>query len=184
MWCVLVAEGRRSVARLELYEHKQMSVKEGSNRRKADYKQVIRMRECIRISENEMNDCPKDCATFFLETTDKLYVFAAHQSEAQEWIKCLCEQAFPVGRIQLQHEHDDHEWALLIINKTLHVFQDTQTEQRFPRQSGDYPEMQENSLYETADSGKMASPDGQSRSLIIVSESYMKLQQNRPFFKE
>lgn len=100
MWCVLVAEGRRSVARLELYEHKHMSFKEGSTRRKPDYKQVIRLRECIRISENEMDDCPKDCATFLLETTDKLYVFAAHQTESEEWIKCLCEQAFPVGHIQ------------------------------------------------------------------------------------
>ncbi|KAI7793241.1 docking protein 5 [Triplophysa rosa] len=131
VWCVLVAEGRRSVARLELYEHKHMSVKEGSSRRKPDYKQVIRLRECIRISEKEMDDCPKDCATFLLETTDKLYVFAAHQPEAEEWIKCLCEQAFP----------------------------DTQIEQRLQRQSGNlsepvsgYREMQENSLYDTADS--------------------------------
>ncbi|XP_056591743.1 docking protein 3 [Triplophysa dalaica] len=131
VWCVLVAEGRRSVARLELYENKHMSVKEGSSRRKPDYKQVIRLRECIRISENEMDDCPKDCATFFLETTDKLYVFAAHQSEAEEWIKCLCEQAFP----------------------------DTQIELGIQRKSGNLSEpvsgcveMQENSLYDTADS--------------------------------
>lgn len=129
VWCVLLAEGRRSVARLELYEHKHTSVKEGSTKHKADYKQVIRLRECIRISENEMSDCPKDCATFLLETTDKLYVFAAHQSEVEEWIKCLCEQAFP----------------------------DTQVDKRlqsgiFSEHASNYRETKENSLYDTTDS--------------------------------
>ncbi|KAA0703851.1 Docking protein 2 [Triplophysa tibetana] len=131
VWCVLVAEGRRSVARLELYEHKHMSVKEGSSRRKPDYKQVIRLRECIRISENEMDDCPKDCATFFLETTDKLYVFAAHQSEAEEWIKCLCEQAFPDTQIELGKQRKNGNPSEPVSRCI---------------------EMQENSLYDTADS--------------------------------
>ncbi|XP_052464383.1 docking protein 3 [Carassius gibelio] len=132
VWCVLVAEGRRSVSRLELYENKQSSFKQGSSKRKPDYKQVIRLRECIQISEREMADCPKDCAAFYLETSDKLYVFAAQHSELKGWIESLCEQAFP----------------------------DTEAEQRLERESCIYSdpvssshtkEMQENSLYDTAE---------------------------------
>ncbi|XP_051973629.1 docking protein 6-like [Xyrauchen texanus] len=131
VWCVVVAEGWRSVARLELYEHKHMSLKEGSSKRKPD-KRVIRLRECIRISENNMADCPKDCATFLMETSEKLYVFAAQNSEVKGWITSLCEQAFP----------------------------DVQSDQKLTRQNNIYPEsassyqsmeMQENSLYETAE---------------------------------
>uniref|UniRef100_A0A9J8B7G7 Docking protein 2 n=1 Tax=Cyprinus carpio carpio TaxID=630221 RepID=A0A9J8B7G7_CYPCA len=95
VWCVLAAESRRSVSRLELYEHKQSSIKQGSTKRKPDYKQVIRLRECIQISEREIADCPKDCVAFYLETSDKLYLFAAQRSEVKGWIKSLCEQAFP-----------------------------------------------------------------------------------------
>lgn len=103
VWCVLVAEGRRSVARLELYEHKHSSFKQGSTKRKPDYKQVIRLRECIRISNCNMADCPKDCAAFLLETSDKLYVFAGLQSEVKDWISSLCQQAFPVGSVTSNH---------------------------------------------------------------------------------
>ncbi|RXN19925.1 docking 3-like protein [Labeo rohita] len=133
VWCVVVAEGRRSVSRLEVYESKQSSMKQGSSKRKPDYKQVIRLRECIRVSESEMADCPKDCAAFFLETSEKLYMFAAPHSEVKGWIKSLCEQAFP----------------------------DIEAEQRLQRESCVYSEpvissnareMQENSLYDTAES--------------------------------
>lgn len=130
---MVVAEGRRNVARLELYEHKHSSIKQGS-KRKPDYKQVIRLRECIRISESEMADRPKECAAFLLETSDKLYVFASHHTEVKDWIRSLCEQAFP----------------------------NIEDEQRLQRESCIYDpvtvsssnarEMQENSLYDTAES--------------------------------
>uniref|UniRef100_A0A671RKJ4 Docking protein 3-like n=1 Tax=Sinocyclocheilus anshuiensis TaxID=1608454 RepID=A0A671RKJ4_9TELE len=106
VWCVLVAESRRSVSRLELYERKHSSIKQGSSKRKPDYKQVIRLRECIQISEREIAACPKDCAAFYLETSDKVYVFAAQRSEVKDWIKSLCEQAFPVGSITSNHIRD------------------------------------------------------------------------------
>ncbi|XP_067289095.1 docking protein 1 [Pseudorasbora parva] len=130
VWCVVVAEGRRSVARLELYEHKHSSIKKSSSKRKPDYKQVIRLRECIRISENEMADCPKDCAAFLLETSDKLYVFAAHLSEVMGWIRSLCEQAFP------NIEAEQRESC---------IYSD-------PESSSSTKEIQDNSLYETAES--------------------------------
>uniref|UniRef100_A0A8C2FVC5 PH domain-containing protein n=1 Tax=Cyprinus carpio TaxID=7962 RepID=A0A8C2FVC5_CYPCA len=107
VWCVLAAESRRSVSRLELYEHKQSSIKQGSTKRKPDYKQVIRLRECIQISEREIADCPKDCVAFYLETSDKLYLFAAQRSEVKGWIKSLCEQAFPVVILEGQRRERD-----------------------------------------------------------------------------
>ncbi|TRY65437.1 hypothetical protein DNTS_008768 [Danionella cerebrum] len=95
VWCVLVAESKRSVSRLELYEYKQSSKKKASTKHKPDYKQVIRLRDCIRISDCDMSDCPKACATFLLETCDKVYVFAVLHPELKDWTQSLCEQAFP-----------------------------------------------------------------------------------------
>ncbi|XP_016328539.1 docking protein 3-like [Sinocyclocheilus anshuiensis] len=133
VWCVLVAESRRSVSRLELYERKHSSIKQGSSKRKPDYKQVIRLRECIQISEREIAACPKDCAAFYLETSDKVYVFAAQRSEVKDWIKSLCEQAFPdiEGEQRLQRESC--------------LYSD-------PVSSSHTREMKENSLYDTAES--------------------------------
>ncbi|XP_056103904.1 uncharacterized protein LOC130082971 [Rhinichthys klamathensis goyatoka] len=134
VWCVVVAEGRRNVARLELYEHKHSSIKQGSTKRKPDYKQVIRLRECIRISESEMADRPKDCAAFLLETSDKLYVFASHHSEVKDWIRSLCEQAFPNIEAEQRLERESCIYDPVTVS------------------SSNAREMQENSLYDTAES--------------------------------
>ncbi|XP_021327921.2 docking protein 1 [Danio rerio] len=132
VWCVLVAEGRRSVARLELYEHKHSSFKQGTNKRKPDYKQVIRLRECIRISNCDMADCPKDCAAFLLETSDKLYVFAGLQSEVKDWISSLCQQAF--RDVEAEQRSQRERCVCSEAPGTSHV-----------------REMQDNSLYDTAE---------------------------------
>ncbi|KAK7125945.1 hypothetical protein R3I93_021352 [Phoxinus phoxinus] len=134
VWCVVVAEGRRNVARLELYEHKHSSIKQGSTKRKPDYKQVIRLRECIRISESEMADRPKDCAAFLLETSDKLYVFASHHSEVKDWISSLCEQAFPKIEAEQRLQRESCIYDPVTVS------------------SSNVREMQENSLYDTAES--------------------------------
>ncbi|XP_039534155.1 docking protein 6 [Pimephales promelas] len=139
VWCVVVAEGRRNIARLELYEHKhssikQSSIKQGSAKRKPDYKQVIRLRECIRISECEMADRPKDCAAFLLETSDKLYFFASHHSEVKDWIRSLCEQAFPNIEAEQRLERESCIYDPVTVS------------------SSNAREMKENSLYDTAES--------------------------------
>ncbi|CAM4730298.1 unnamed protein product [Leuciscus chuanchicus] len=134
VWCVVVAEGRRNVARLELYEHKHSSIKQGHTKRKPDYKQVIRLRECIRISESEMADRPKDCAAFLLETSDKLYVFASHLSEVKDWIRSLCEQAFPNIEAEQRLQRESCIYDPVTVS------------------SSNARDMQENSLYDTAES--------------------------------
>ncbi|KAG7480701.1 hypothetical protein MATL_G00059150 [Megalops atlanticus] len=44
-----------------------------------------------------MEGCPKDCGPFLVETTEKLFVFAAENSELEDWTQKLCEIAFPMN---------------------------------------------------------------------------------------
>lgn len=59
--------------------------------------QVIRLADCIRVSEVEMDGCPRDTGPFLIETTEKIYVFAADRQQLDDWTHRLCEIAFPVG---------------------------------------------------------------------------------------
>lgn len=55
------------------------------------------MSDCIRVTEVEMDGCPRDTGSFLVETTEKIYVFAADRSQLDDWTHKLCEIAFPVG---------------------------------------------------------------------------------------
>lgn len=59
---------------------------------------MIRLADCIRVSEVELDGCPRDTGPFVLETTEKIYMFAAHREELDDWTHNLCEVAFPVGK--------------------------------------------------------------------------------------
>lgn len=59
--------------------------------------QVIRLADCIRVTEVEMDGCPRDTGPFLVETTEKIYVFAADKQQLDDWTHRLCEIAFPVG---------------------------------------------------------------------------------------
>lgn len=65
---------------------------------KVDAFQVIRLADCIRVSELELDGCPRDTGPFLIETTEKLYVFAVHREQLDDWTHKLCEVAFPVGK--------------------------------------------------------------------------------------
>ncbi|XP_054466816.1 docking protein 2 isoform X2 [Anoplopoma fimbria] len=58
---------------------------------------VIRLSDCIRVSEVEMDGCPRDTGPFLIETTDKIYVFAADRLQLDNWTHKLCEIAFPMN---------------------------------------------------------------------------------------
>ncbi|XP_026857596.2 docking protein 2 [Electrophorus electricus] len=128
VWAVVLANSVHSVARLELFDYRRSSVQEGRAGKKADSKKVIPLRDCIQILERERQDCPKECTSFLMETTDRLYIFAVQREELQSWIQELCRLAFPLN----------------------------QAESRLVRQDSDplrdhLPvDMKENSLYETA----------------------------------
>ena len=44
-----------------------------------------------------MDGCPRDTGPFLIETTEKIYVFAAERLQLDDWTHRLCEIAFPVG---------------------------------------------------------------------------------------
>lgn len=58
--------------------------------------QVIRLNDCIRVSDADVEGCPRDCGPFLVETTEKTFVFAVETAELEDWMQKLCEIAFPV----------------------------------------------------------------------------------------
>lgn len=58
---------------------------------------MVRLADCIRVSEVELDGCPRDTGPFLIETTEKIYLFAAHRQQLDDWMHKLCEVAFPVG---------------------------------------------------------------------------------------
>ncbi|XP_066507658.1 docking protein 3 [Hoplias malabaricus] len=131
VWCVLLADSTHSVARLELYEFRQMSVSEGRSVKRTENKKVILLRDCVQISESESGECPKNCSAFQLETVNKLYTFAAQEPDVREWVRELCRLAFPLNQA---------ESRLSGQTSVLHP----------SARDRSSVEMKENSLYETA----------------------------------
>ncbi|XP_038559216.1 docking protein 2 isoform X1 [Micropterus salmoides] len=99
VWCVLYRESSCSISRLEFYECKDggsVEKNDKSLRKQQENKKVIRMADCIRVSEVEI-DCPRDTGPFLIETTEKIYVFAADRQHLDDWVHKLCEIAFPMS---------------------------------------------------------------------------------------
>ncbi|KAM4615695.1 docking protein 2 isoform 2-T2 [Polymixia lowei] len=102
VWCVLYKESSCSISRLEFFERKEggagtLERSDKALRKQQEHKKVIRLSDCIRVSEVEMEGCPRDTSAFLLETTDKLYVFAADRQHLDDWTHKLCETAFPMS---------------------------------------------------------------------------------------
>ncbi|XP_072514455.1 docking protein 3 [Salminus brasiliensis] len=135
VWCVLSADSLNSAARLELYEFRQASLSEGLSGKRSEGKKVILLRDCVQIAEKECADCPKNCGTFQMETTSKLFTFAAQAQDVQSWVKELCRQAFPLNQA---------ESRLAGQASVLHP----------PVRDHSSVEMKENSLYETASAAR------------------------------
>ncbi|KAG1931008.1 docking protein [Pimephales promelas] len=98
VWSVLYHESSCSISRLEFFECKDGagSTLERANR-KQENKKVIKMTDCIRVSEADVEGCPRDCGPFLVETTEKTFVFAVETAELEDWIQKLCEIAFPMS---------------------------------------------------------------------------------------
>ncbi|XP_055518302.1 docking protein 2-like [Leucoraja erinacea] len=97
VWVLLYGETTCSVARLEYFEFKEgVSLSERQCTRKTENKKVIKLSDCIRITESPGDTCPSDCRAFHVETIEKLFVFAAESSEYDDWNQTLCEMAFPM----------------------------------------------------------------------------------------
>ncbi len=46
-----------------------------------------KMNDCIRVSEADVEGCPRDCGPFLVETTEKTFVFAVEAAELDDWIQ-------------------------------------------------------------------------------------------------
>ncbi|NXI14390.1 DOK2 protein, partial [Irena cyanogastra] len=89
-WAVLYRESSCSTARLELLEGAERP------RRPEPGRRLVRLRDCVHVAEAGGDaTCPKDTVPFLLETTERRFLLAADGAEAAEWIRRLCELAFP-----------------------------------------------------------------------------------------
>ncbi|MCI4381336.1 hypothetical protein PGIGA_G00250480 [Pangasianodon gigas] len=99
VWCILYRESTRSISRLEFFECKDGGTGTlEKSKCKQDNKKIIRLSDCIRVSEAvEVDGFPKDCKAFLVETTEKTFVFAVEMVEVDDWMQKLCEIAFPMN---------------------------------------------------------------------------------------
>uniref|UniRef100_A0A8C2WQ85 Docking protein 2 n=1 Tax=Cyclopterus lumpus TaxID=8103 RepID=A0A8C2WQ85_CYCLU len=95
IWCVLFRESSCSIARLEFFDCKGVTAEK--SRKQQENKKVIRLSDCIRVSEVEMDGCPRDTEPFLIETSEKIYVFSADRLQLEDWTHKLCEIAFPMN---------------------------------------------------------------------------------------
>ncbi|XP_029366340.1 docking protein 2 isoform X2 [Echeneis naucrates] len=102
VWCVLYRESSCSISRLEFFECKDGGTDRSDKtlRKQQEHKKVIRLADCIRVSEVDMDGCPKDTGPFLVETTDKMFVFAADRNQVEDWTHKLCEIAFPMNWLE------------------------------------------------------------------------------------
>ncbi|XP_038678217.1 docking protein 1-like isoform X1 [Scyliorhinus canicula] len=102
VWLILYSQSIHSVARLEYFEFKEGSIlSERQMTRKIDRK-LIRMSDCVRISEVVADNCSKDSSAFSVETTSKLYTFLTERTDCNDWVQKLTETAF-------QHPQEDSD---------------------------------------------------------------------------
>uniref|UniRef100_A0A4W5M1P0 Docking protein 2 n=1 Tax=Hucho hucho TaxID=62062 RepID=A0A4W5M1P0_9TELE len=101
VWSILYRESTSSISRLEFFECKDgASTLEKSDKRlrkQQENKKVIKLSDCIRVSEVDIESCPKNCGQFIVETTYKRFVFSAEMAELDDWTQKLCEIAFPMN---------------------------------------------------------------------------------------
>ncbi|KAL0978953.1 hypothetical protein UPYG_G00178400 [Umbra pygmaea] len=100
VWSILYRESSCSISRLEFFECKDgpntLEKSDKTLRKQQESKKVIKLSDCIRVSEVDMEGSPKDCGQFLIETTEKLFVFAVELAEIDDWTQKLCEIAFPM----------------------------------------------------------------------------------------
>ncbi|KAK3540008.1 hypothetical protein QTP70_022800 [Hemibagrus guttatus] len=99
VWSILYRESSCSISRLEFFECKDGGTGTlEKSKCKQDNKKIIRLSDCVRVSEAaEVDGCPKDCKAFLVETTEKTFVFAVETIELEDWMQKLCEIAFPMN---------------------------------------------------------------------------------------
>ncbi|XP_041048775.1 docking protein 3-like isoform X2 [Carcharodon carcharias] len=103
-WSVLYSASSSSTARLEQFDAKDFSnALDRYNPKRLE--RIIRLADCISISQNRVENSPKEMSTFSIITTEKTYIMAASKYDLLDWIKCLCELAFQNTSARKQNEN-------------------------------------------------------------------------------
>ncbi|XP_072446313.1 uncharacterized protein [Chiloscyllium punctatum] len=92
-WSVLYPASSNSIARLELFDARDWTNTHEKQMTKR-VERIIRLSDCISINQNQVENPPKETATFSIITMEKTYIMAASKHEVMAWVKCLCELAF------------------------------------------------------------------------------------------
>ncbi|KAG9270560.1 docking protein 2 [Astyanax mexicanus] len=95
VWSILFRESTCSISRLEFFDGGSNTLEKSKG--KQENKKVIKLSDCIRVSDANVDGCPKDCKAFLVETTEKIFVFAVEMAEVDDWMQKLCEIAFPMN---------------------------------------------------------------------------------------
>ncbi|NXC62319.1 DOK2 protein, partial [Aleadryas rufinucha] len=97
-WAVLYRESSCSSARLELLEGSGPAAAERPRKAEGG-RRLVRLSDCVHVAEAGGDAaCPKDTVPFVLDTTERRFLLAADSAEAAEWVRRLCELAFPRSR--------------------------------------------------------------------------------------
>ncbi|XP_069473821.1 docking protein 2 [Ambystoma mexicanum] len=94
VWALLYGKSACAIARLELVE----GANPPEKTKKSENKKVIKLSDCIRVSEANAEGSPRGTSAFLLETTERMYLLAADNAEQEAWISQLCELAFQMGK--------------------------------------------------------------------------------------
>ncbi|KAJ1090665.1 hypothetical protein NDU88_003794 [Pleurodeles waltl] len=94
VWALLYGNSVCSIARLELVE----GTNPPEKMKKSETKKVIKLSDCVRVSEANCESSPRGTSPFLLETTDRMYLMAAESTEQAAWTGHLCELAFKIGK--------------------------------------------------------------------------------------
>ncbi|XP_072923871.1 uncharacterized protein [Hemitrygon akajei] len=135
-WFMLYPGSSHSIARLKQSDIKESGISsDKANSKKVD--RVIRLSNCVSISQIQGENTPKDMTAFCINTMDKNWTLAAPNHELMEWVNSLCELAFENATLRKANED------LAAAGSTL---------------SNDTFSMKENELYSTI---AQATPDNQ-----------------------
>ncbi|XP_028669563.2 docking protein 3-like [Erpetoichthys calabaricus] len=129
-WLILYPGSSYGIGRIEFFEVRDKvekldsQVSPSTKQTRKGEKKLIRLVDCVSISGAPCEVCPKDTTAFYVNTTQRTYVFAS--SSAQEWIDTLCQLAFQGNEQKMLDKSNEEmkmeENALYLPWKQTHEF--------------------------------------------------------------
>ncbi|XP_067851968.1 docking protein 3-like [Heptranchias perlo] len=102
-WSILYPASSNSIARLEQFDSKESSASSDRQSSKR-VERIIRLSDCISISQIQAENSRKEMSAFCINTMEKTYIMAAPKNEMMDWVKSLCELAFQNTSAKKQNE--------------------------------------------------------------------------------